>query len=159
MAIHGNKFIIQTLIIQKMNKIILFGNVGKDAEVKHLESGKSIAKFSFATNKIYTNQAGEKVTETQWHNIVLWNKLAELAEKYVKKGSSIIIEGEISYRSYENKDDQTVYITEIVGNALHFAGNKKEDESVKKSEIKDDIPEHIQEQQDVSANEINDLPF
>jgi single-strand DNA-binding protein len=119
-----------------MNKVILFGNVGKDPEVKKLESGKSVAKFSLATNKSYTNASGEKITETAWHNIVLWNKLAELAEKYVRKGNSIIIEGEISYRSYENKDGQTVYLTEIIGNGLHFAGGKKEE--LKEKETKDE---------------------
>jgi single-strand DNA-binding protein len=110
-----------------MNKAILYGNVGKDPEVKRLESGKVVAKFSLATNKSYTNQQGEKITETAWHNIVLWGKLAELAEKYVKKGNSVIIEGEIAYRSYDDKDGNTKYITEIVGDKLHFAGSKKED--------------------------------
>jgi len=110
-----------------MNHVILYGNCGKDPEVKRLESGKIVAKFSLATNKTYSNASGEKITETAWHNIVLWGKLAELAEKYVKKGNSIIIEGEINYRSYENKEGQTVYITEINGSALHFAGGKKEE--------------------------------
>jgi single-strand DNA-binding protein len=110
-----------------MNKCILFGNVGNDPKVNRLESGKIVAKFSLATNKSFTKD-GEKITETSWHNIILWNKLAELAEKYVKKGNSVIIEGEISYRSYENKDGMTVYITEIIGDRLHFAGGKKEDD-------------------------------
>lgn len=125
-----------------MNKAILFGNVGKDAEVKHLESGKIIAKFSLATNKTFTNQAGEKITETQWHNIVMWGKQAELAEKYIKKGNSIIIEGEIQYRQYETKDGETKYITEIIGNALHFAGSKKEEETKKSTAMSDinDLP-------------------
>ena len=109
-----------------MNRWIGFGNVGKDPEVRTLESGKEVAKFSLATNKSYTNQQGEKITETSWHNIILWGKLAELAKKYVKKGNSLIIEGEISYRSYENKEGVTIYTTDIVGNALHFAGSKKE---------------------------------
>jgi single-strand DNA-binding protein len=118
-----------------MNKCILFGNVGKDPEVKKIGENK-VAKFSLATNKSYT-KAGEKITETAWHNIVLWGKLAELAEKYVKKGNSIIIEGEIAYRSYENKEGITVYITEIIGNALHFAGSKKEEEKPKENKPKD----------------------
>ena len=135
-----------------MNKCILFGNVGKDPEVRTLESGKKVAKFSLATNKSYTNHQGEKITETSWHNIVLWGKLAELAEKYVKKGSSLIIEGEISYRSYENKDGHTVYTTDIIGNALHFAGGKKEEPKEEKWQGKrdtgsmsniDDLPGHI----------------
>jgi len=115
-----------------MNRVILFGNVGKDPEVKTFEGGNKVAKFSLATNKSYTKN-NEKVTETSWHNIVLWGKLAELAEKYVKKGNSIIIEGEISYRSYENKDGVTIYVTEINGDRLHFAGGKKEDESIPKT--------------------------
>ena len=110
-----------------MNKVILFGNVGKDPEVKHLESNKVVAKFSLATNKSYTNQSGEKITDTSWHNIVLWGKLAELAEKYVKKGNSVIIEGEINYRSWEDKEGVTKYMTEIIGDKLHFAGGKKEE--------------------------------
>ena len=110
-----------------MNKIILYGFTGKDPEIRNLESGKKVAKFSLATNKVYTNSQGEKITETSWHNVILWNKLADLAEKYIKKGSSVIIEGEISYRSYDNKDGQTIYITEIIGDRLHFAGGPKEE--------------------------------
>jgi single-strand DNA-binding protein len=116
-----------------MNKCILFGNVGKDPEVKTFEGGNKVAKFSLATNKSYTKN-GEKITETSWHNIVLWGKLAELAEKYVKKGNSVIIEGEINYRSYENKDGQTIYITEINGDRLHFAGGKKDEAPQAKNE-------------------------
>jgi len=145
-----------------MNKCILFGNVGKDPDVKKINDN-TVAKFSLATNKSYTNNAGEKITETQWHNIILWGKLAELASKYVKKGSSIIIEGEINYRSYENKEEITVYVTEIIGHALHFAGTKKEEEQKPqgKQETKsmsniNDLPQHVQEQQEVS--ELDDLP-
>ena len=123
-----------------MNKVILYGNIGKDAEVKHLESGKIVAKFSLATNKSYTNQAGEKVTETQWHNIVAWGKSAEFAEKWIKKGASIIVEGEIQYRQYEDKDSVTKYITEIIADKFHFAGSKKEEEP-KKSTAMSDINE------------------
>jgi single-strand DNA-binding protein len=107
-----------------MNKVILYGNVGKDPESKVINQ-KTVTKFSLATNKSYSNAQGEKVTDTSWHNIVLWGKVAETASKYVKKGSSIIIEGEISYRSYENKEGQTVYITEIIGHNLHFTGSKE----------------------------------
>jgi len=110
-----------------MNKVQLFGNVGKDPESKQI-NGKTITKFSLATNKSYTNSSGEKITETQWHNIVLWGKIAETASKYVKKGNSLIIEGEINYRSYENKDGQTVYVTEIIGHAMHFVGSKPTEE-------------------------------
>jgi single-strand DNA-binding protein len=145
-----------------MNKAILFGNVGSDPDVKKIGENK-VAKFSLATNKTYTKD-GEKVTETAWHNIVFWGKTTELCEKYVKKGSSLIVEGEIRYRSYENKDGQTVYVTEIVGNALHFAGTKKEEakketETPYKSGFSDinDLPGYVQEQQ--SASETDDNPF
>jgi single-strand DNA-binding protein len=152
-----------------MNKAILFGNVGKDAEVKRLESGKIVAKFSLATNKSYTNQQGEKITETAWHNIVLWGKLAELAEKYVKKGNSLIIEGEIVYRSYDDKDGVTKYITEIAGDRLHFAGSKKEDEKVETDKPSgnkvhvdsmsnpDDLPGNINDGS--VPDDMSDLPF
>jgi len=108
-----------------MNKAILFGNVGGDPDSRKVNES-TVTKFSLATNKTYKNKAGEKITDTAWHNIVLWGKVAEIASKYVKKGSSVIIEGEISYRSYENKDGQMVYITEIVGNNLHLVGKKNE---------------------------------
>ena len=122
-----------------MNKVILFGNVGKDPDSKVINQ-KTVTKFSLATNKSYSNSADEKVTDTSWHNIVLWGKVAETASKYVKKGSSLIIEGEISYRSYENKEGQTVYITEIIGHNLHFTGSKQEPVE-KKSTAMSDINE------------------
>jgi len=124
-----------------MNKVILFGNVGKDPEVKHLESGRIVAKFSLATNKSY-NKDGEKVTETQWHNIAAWGKTAETIEKFVKKGNSIIVEGEIQYRQYEDKEGVTRYIIEIICDRFHFAGGKKEDEPKKST----------------AMSNINDLP-
>ena len=117
-----------------MNHVTLYGNIGKKPEIKVLQSGKKIAKFSLATNKSFTNKDGEKVTEVQWHNILMWNKLADLCEKYLDKGNSVIVEGEINYRSYENKDGVTVYITEIVGNALHFTGSKQEEKPEAKDE-------------------------
>ena len=111
-----------------------------------------MAKFSLATNKKWTNKQGEKITETSWHNIVIWGKLAELAEKYIKKGDSLIIEGEISYRTYENKEGQTVYTTDIIGREMHFVGGKKEEP---KPEAKNDW----QGKKEIgSMSNINDLP-
>lgn len=153
-----------------MNKFIGYGNVGKDPEVKHLESGKVVAKFSFATNKSYTNQTGEKITETQWHNISAWGKTAETIEKYVKKGSSIIVEGEVTYRQYEDKEGVTKYITEIVIDKFHFAGSKKEDkpdEGIKPSDAKkttvksmsniEDLPGYVADEN--VPDDLSDLPF
>jgi single-strand DNA-binding protein len=111
-----------------MNKVMLYGHVGKDPDIKTLESGKKIAKFSLATSKkIKDNDV------TQWHNIIFWDKQAEVIEKYVKKGSSLIIEGEIQYREYEDKEGVKKYFTEILGNSFYFTG-KKEDKPVEKKE-------------------------
>ena len=80
-----------------VNKVILLGHLGKDPEVKKLDSGKSVANFSLATSEVYKNKEGEKVTNTEWHNIVLWRKTAEIAEKFLKKGDSVCVEGKFCY--------------------------------------------------------------
>ena len=100
-----------------VNKVILVGNVGKDPEIRHLDSGVAVASFSLATSESYTAKNGERVTTTEWHNIVLWRGLAEVAEKYIKKGSRLYLEGKITSRQYE-KDGQTKYFTEIVANNM-----------------------------------------
>jgi single-strand DNA-binding protein len=96
------------------NRVQLIGNLGMDPEVKKFENDRTIAKFSLATSQSYNNAQGEKVKDTQWHNLVVWGKLAETAGKYLKKGAEIAAEGKIIYRTYESKDGQTKYITEIV---------------------------------------------
>jgi len=96
------------------NRVQLIGNLGMDPEVKKFDSGRTMTKFSLATSQSYTNAQGEKVKDTQWHNLVMWGKMAETAGKYLKKGSEITAEGKIVYRSYETKEGQTKYITEIV---------------------------------------------
>ena len=106
------------------NKVQLIGNLGNDPEIITLESGKKLAKFSIATNNSYKNLAGEKITETQWHQIVAWNKTAEIIEKYVQKGKEIMIEGKLTTRSYENKEGEKKYITEVVCNELLMLGGK-----------------------------------
>lgn len=105
-----------------INKVILVGNTGKDPEVRHLESGISVASFSLATSETYKNKSGDKVTNTEWHNIVLWRGLAEVAEKYVKKGTQLYIEGKIRTRSWEDKDGNKRYTTEIVGDVMQLLG-------------------------------------
>ena len=106
------------------NKVQLIGNLGNDPEVITLDSGKKLAKFNIATNESYKNAAGEKITETQWHQIVAWNKTAEIIEKYVQKGKEIIIEGKLTTRSYENKEGEKKYITEVVCNEMLMLGGK-----------------------------------
>ena len=100
------------------NKVQLIGNLGKDPEIINLESGKTLAKFSIATNESYKNAQGEKVTDTQWHNIVAWGKTAQIIEKYVTKGKEVAIEGKLATRSWEDKDGMKRYITEVVCSEL-----------------------------------------
>ena len=107
-----------------VNKVQLIGNLGKEPEVKTLESGKKMARFSVATNESYRNAKGEKVTETQWHNLVAWGKLAEIVEKYLVKGKEVAIEGKLINRSYNDKDGNKKYITEIQVNELRMLGAK-----------------------------------
>ena len=98
------------------NSVRLIGNLGAAPEVKNLENGNKVAKLNLATNETYTNQKGEKITDTYWHNLVVWGKPAEIAEKYLNKGSEIAIEGKLTNRSYTDKDGVKKYITEIVVN-------------------------------------------
>lgn len=100
------------------NKVQLIGNLGNDPEILNLESGKTLAKFTIATNESYKNSNGEKVTDTQWHNIIAWGKTAQIIEKYVSKGKEVAIEGKLTSRSYETKEGEKRYITEIVCNEL-----------------------------------------
>jgi len=108
------------------NKVQLIGNLGNNPEVITLDSGKKLAKFSIATNDSYTNAKGEKITDTQWHNIIAWNKTAEMVEKYLVKGKEIAVEGKLTSRSYEDKEGAKKYITEIVCNEILFLGSKGE---------------------------------
>ena len=100
------------------NKVQLIGNLGNDPEIITLESGKKLAKFSLATNENYKDANGEKQTKTDWHNIVAWNKTADIIEKYVTKGKEIAIDGKLTNRSYETKEGEKRYITEVVVNEL-----------------------------------------
>ena len=104
------------------NKVQLIGHVGNAPEIMNLESGKKLAKFSIATNETYKNSKGEKVTDTQWHNIVAWGKLAGLVESYASKGKEVGIEGKLTTRSYEDKEGVKRYITEIVCSELLLIG-------------------------------------
>jgi len=96
-----------------VNKVILVGNLGKDPEIKYFESGVPKASFSLATSESYTTKSGEKVDNVEWHNVIMWRGLAEVAEKYLKKGDSVFIEGKIRNRSWDDADGNKKYITEI----------------------------------------------
>ena len=106
------------------NKVQLIGNLGKAPEVKNIENGKKLVRFSMATNETYRGRTGEKVTETTWHNIVAWGKVAELAEKFLVKGTEIAIEGKLINRSYTGKDGNIKYVTEVQVSELLLLNNK-----------------------------------
>src|SRR5580698_5184089 len=107
-----------------VNKVILIGNLGKDPEVRYLEGGVAVANFPLATTEVHKNRAGEKVESTEWHNIVLWRGLAEVAEKLLKKGMQVYIEGRLRTRSWEDKDGSKKRATEVVGENLTILGRK-----------------------------------
>ena len=133
-----------------VNKVILLGNLGKDPEVRRLDDGRGVANFSLATSETYKNKSGEKVTNTEWHNIVLWSPLADIAENYLKKGSQVYIEGKISNRSYEDKDGVKKYISEVVGREITLLGRPPSSDSIntqesttqnnQESSVEDDLP-------------------
>ncbi|QED38788.1 single-stranded DNA-binding protein [Antarcticibacterium arcticum] len=100
------------------NKVQLIGRVGQDPEILNLETGKKLAKFSIATNDNYTNAKGEKVEHTEWHNVVAWGKTAGIIEQFVNKGKEIAVEGKLTTRSWEDKEGQKRYITEVVCSEL-----------------------------------------
>lgn len=106
------------------NKVQLIGNVGQSPEVRLTEKGHKWARFSLATNSVYRGSGGEKITETQWHNLVAWGKVAETIEKYVPSGKEIAIEGKLVHRSYVDKDGVKKYVTEVqVGEILLLGKN------------------------------------
>ena len=111
------------------NKVQLIGNLGSNPEIITLDGGKKIAKFSIATNESYKNAQGEKVTDTQWHNVVAWGKTAELMEQLLTKGKEVMLEGKLTNRSWDDKDGNKRYITEIVANEFMLLSAK---ESTKK---------------------------
>ena len=104
------------------NKVQLIGNVGQNPEIRNLESGKKVASFSIATNEFYKNSKGEKVQDTQWHNVVAWGKTAEIVERYVGTGKEIAIEGKLTNRSYESKEGAKRYVTEVVASEILLLG-------------------------------------
>lgn len=106
------------------NKVQLIGNLGSAPEVKDLDNGNKIARFSLATSEYYVNKKGEKVNETQWHNIVIWGKLADIAGRYLQKGSQVVIEGKLSNRNYTDKEGAKKYFTEIVANEMLMLDKK-----------------------------------
>jgi single-strand DNA-binding protein len=137
-----------------VNKVILVGNLGKDPEIRSIEGGTKVASFTLATNEVYKGKDGTPVKQTEWHNIVVWRGLAELAEKYLRKGSQIYLEGKIKTRSWDDKEGNKRYITEIVADTMTFLGKPVEEgthQNTGSSAI-------VQEPEMISGEE-GDLPF
>lgn len=141
-----------------VNKVILVGNVGKDPEVRTVESGVKVARFSLATSETYKNKAGEKVTNTEWHNIVMWRSLAEIAEKYVKKGTQLYIEGRIRNRSWEDKDKNKRFTTEIDADTMKLLGKRPDEQAA--GNTHEEIPAADNIHEDLNTpGKTDDLPF
>ena len=151
-----------------VNKVILVGNLGKDPEVRHLESGVPVASFSLATSESYNDKtSGERKTVTEWHNIVLWRGLAEVAEKYLHKGDQVYIEGKLRTRQWE-KDGVTRYSTEIVGENMTMLGGRPKPEGAPVAPVAASTPasqpvanpaQPAEPAADTSQGEVDDLPF
>ena len=141
--------------MQGINKVMLIGNVGKDPEIRYLDNGVAVANFRLATTEVYKNRDGERIQTTEWHNIVLWRGLAEVAEKYVKKGNPLYIEGKIRTRSWDDKDGNKRYTTEIVADNMQMLGSKQSSEEEASS-----APENAEatDIENIPA-EGDDLPF
>ncbi len=112
-----------------VNKVILVGNLGADPEIRHLESGSKVANISIATSESYTNRNGERVEQTEWHRVELWDRLAELCEKYLAKGRTVYIEGKIRTNEYQDKEGVTRYDKRIRATNMTFVGGRNEDSS------------------------------
>ncbi len=142
-----------------VNKVILIGNLGRDPEVRYLEGNVAVARFSVATNENYKDKKGDWQTATEWHDVVVWRALAERAEKQLKKGSQVFIEGKLTHRKYQDKDNNDRYVTEVVANSFRILDRKDSkpgghDESFPPDETLPDTPATGGEQQ---ADD--DLPF
>jgi single-strand DNA-binding protein len=133
-----------------VNKVILVGNLGKDPEVRTLESGAKVASFSLATSETYKNKSGEKVEHTEWHNIVMWRGLADIVEKYVKKGDMIYVEGRLRTRSYEQEGVKK-FFTEIQGDNMTMMGGGRKDNAPSESKVSEPEP--------AQPTPEDDLPF
>lgn len=108
-----------------VNRVILIGNLGKDPEVRRLENGAAVAKFSVATNENYKDKAGEWQTQTEWHDVVVWRSLAERAESTLKKGMAVYLEGKLTHRSWQDQDGNTRYTTEVVASYFRIISKKE----------------------------------
>ena len=144
-----------------VNKVILIGNLGKDPEIRHLENGATVANFSIATSENYKDRkTGEKVSQTEWHNIVAWRGLAEIAEKFIKKGDKIYIEGKLKTRTWQDKEGNNRYSTEVITDNLTMLGSSGEPKPNSEPIMSEESePKPVAEKEFSSPEENDDLPF
>ena len=145
-----------------VNKVILLGHLGKDPELRVLDSGKKVARFSLATTESYKDKNGERVDRTEWHNISFWGPIADVIEKYLKKGSQIYMEGKLTTRSYDDKEGVKKYITEIEGQTMTMLGGKPSGNNGAENNSssysgKKETSEPVN--QSILAEDSDDLPF
>ena len=133
-----------------VNKVILVGNLGKDPELRYTPSGQAVATFSLATNRKWKDKEGQMQDQTEWHNIVAWGRQAEIAKEYLKKGSPLFVEGRIQYRTYNDREGNKRFITEIVAQSVQMLGRKG-------AEAAPDMPEETAAEAPPSSDE--EIPF
>ncbi len=143
-----------------VNKVILVGNVGIDPEVRYLEGGTAVATVRLATSESYKNKNGERITQTEWHNVVIWRGLAEVVEKYVKKGMQLYIEGRLRTRSWDDKEGNKRYSTDVVADTMKML-SRREDSSAQPNAPQNTTPNTMTEQVNTApqVEEADDLPF
>ena len=143
-----------------VNKVILIGNLGKDPDVRHLENGATVANFPIATSENYKDRkTGEKVSQTEWHNIVVWRGLADITERYLKKGDKVYIEGKLRTRSWQDQDGNTKYTTEVVADNLTMLGKSPDNSTSPPSQPTAATSSTTQNEDFSGPDDSDDLPF
>jgi single-strand DNA-binding protein len=137
-----------------VNKVILVGNLGKDPEVRYMPNGDAVCNFSIATTDTWKDKAGAKQSRTEWHNIVMYRKLAEIAGEYLKQGAPVYVEGRLQTRKWQTKEGQDRYSTEIIADQMQMLGGKKDGESV--TTQRQDTPSN---EQNNGFDDFEDAPF
>ena len=150
-----------------LNKVLLIGNVGKDPEIRHLQGGASVATITLATSERYKDRNGESREVTEWHTIIAWRQLADLAENYIRKGTQIFVEGRIRSRSWDDQNGQKRYVTEIQADSIQLLGRRGDNAGAPAQPQQAPQPQHSQPQQttpivnpsDLNDDGSDDLPF
>ena len=149
-----------------VNKVILLGNLGKDPVIRTIPSGAKVASFSLATTEVYKDKNGQKVQQTEWHNVVAWRNMAETAEKYLKKGSPVYVEGRLRTRKWQDNDGKDRYSVEVNADALVLVGARQGDGSASPEVQESGFDNSFQDPSPASPNEnlpggevADDLPF